>query len=168
VADPFVVTETEQAFLRELSRLKVSFMIVGLAAAALQGAPAVTQDIDLWFKDLSDPRIREALDKVGGIYVPPTQGTPPLFAGRSVAFFDIVLHMDGLRSFERELEGSTIVRIGPVRLRVLPLARIIASKKAANREKDRQVVPMLEDALMALQERALRRKIRNSPSGKAG
>jgi hypothetical protein len=28
--------------------------------AALQGAPVVTQDVDLWFEDLGDPGIREA------------------------------------------------------------------------------------------------------------
>ncbi|MBI4324951.1 MAG: hypothetical protein HY674_06770 [Chloroflexi bacterium] len=47
----------ELRFLRALLRRKVRFMVVGLSAAALQGAPVVTQDVDLWFKDLSDPRI---------------------------------------------------------------------------------------------------------------
>lgn len=148
--EPLIFTESEQAFLQELSRLKVSFMIVGLAAAALQGAPAVTQDIDLWFKDIGDERIREALRRVGGIYVPPTSATPPLFAGRNVALFDIVLRMDGLRSFDQELRGTKLIRIGKARVRVLSLARIIASKKSANREKDRLVLPVLEDALATL------------------
>src|SRR5689334_14692901 len=125
-------------------------MIVGLAAAALQGAPAVTQDIDLWFKDLDDPRIREALERVGGIYVPPTASTPPLFAGRSVALFDIVLRMDGLRSFDQESQASALVRLGGTKVRVLTLARIIASKRAANRAKDRLILPVLEDALATL------------------
>ena len=148
--EPLIFTESEQAFLRELSRLKVKFMIVGLAAAALQGAPAVTQDIDLWFEDLADPRIRQALERVGGIYVPPTAVTPPLFAGKNVALFDIVLRMDGLRSFASEIRDATQVRVGTSRVRVLPLARIIVSKKAANREKDRTVLPVLEDALATL------------------
>ena len=148
--EPPIFTESEQAFLRELTRLKVDFMIVGLAAAALQGAPAVTQDIDLWFKDLNDPRIREALERVGGIYVPPTASTPPLFAGKNVALFDIVLRMDGLRSFDRESRASALVRLGGTKVRVLTLARIIASKRAANRSKDRLILPVLEDALATL------------------
>jgi hypothetical protein len=150
VPDPLIFTEAEQAFLRELSRLKLDFMIVGLAAAALQGAPTVTQDIDLWFKDIGDQRIRRALQRVGGIYVPPTATTPPLFAGKSVALFDIVLRMDGLRSFDQELRHSTLMRIGRAKVHVLSLARIIASKKAADREKDRLVLPVLEDALATL------------------
>jgi hypothetical protein len=164
VPEPLIFTESEQTFLRELTRLKVDFMIVGLAAAALQGAPAVTQDIDLWFKDLGDRRIREALERVGGIYVPPTAATPPLFAGKNVALFDIVLRMDGLRSFDQELRDTTIVRIGRTRVRVLSLARIIASKKAANRAKDRLILPVLEDALATLKQ-AQRRRPRGGRSG---
>ena len=161
--DPLIFTESEQAFLQELSRLKVDYMIVGLAAAALQGAPAVTQDIDLWFKDIGDQRIRAALERVGGIYVPSTAATPPLFAGKNVALFDIVLRMDGLRSFDQELRDTTIVRIGKARVRVLPLARIIASKKASNREKDRLVLPVLEDALATLKRARSRRSRSRRP-----
>jgi hypothetical protein len=58
--------------------------------------------------------------------------------------------MDGLRSFDQELRGTTIMRIGRASVRVLPLARIIASRKASNREKDRLVLPVLEDALATL------------------
>jgi hypothetical protein len=157
VPQPLIFTESEQAFLRELARLRVDFMIVGLAAAALQGAPAVTQDIDLWFKDLGDPRIRKALERIGGIYVPPTAATPPLFAGKTVALFDIVLRMDGLRSFDQEVRNTTLVRIGRTKVRVLSLARIIASKKAANRAKDRLILPVLEDALATLKQARRRR-----------
>ncbi|MGB7747091.1 MAG: hypothetical protein WBN75_07380 [Verrucomicrobiia bacterium] len=39
-------------------------MVVGLSAAALQGAPVVTEDIDLWFDNLSDPKLMQALVKV--------------------------------------------------------------------------------------------------------
>lgn len=161
--DPLIFTESEQAFLRELSRLKVEYMVVGLAAAALQGAPAVTQAIDLWFNDISDQRIHEALRRVGGIYVPPTPATPPLFAGKNVALFDIVLRMDGLRSFDQELRSSTVMRIGKAKVRVLSLARIIASKRAANREKDRLVLPVLEDALATLQKARSRRPAGRRP-----
>ena len=64
MAAPSIFTEQEEGFLRELVRQRVEFMIVGLSAAALQGAPAVTQDIDLWFKDLADPKLTNALDRV--------------------------------------------------------------------------------------------------------
>ena len=74
----------EAAFLRELVREGVDFMIVGLSAAALQGAPVVTQDVDLWFKDIEHPGIKRALRKVGGSYVPPVRMHPPMFEGDAV------------------------------------------------------------------------------------
>ena len=150
MAAPAIFTEPEQAFLHELTHLKVEYMVVGLAAAALQGAPAVTQDIDLWFRDLADERIRTALKRVGGIYVPATAGTPPMFAGKSVALFDIVLTLDGLGGFDQEVRRARVVRIGRTKVRVLPLERIIASKKAANRPKDKAIVPVLEEALATM------------------
>ena len=153
MAAPSIFTDREQKFLRELVRRDVEFMIVGLSAAALQGAPAVTQDIDLWFKDLSDPRLMEALKKVGGVYVPPTGSTPPTFAGTAVALFDIVLRMDGIGGFDDEIENALDVRIGRTRVKVLRLTRIIASKKAANRRKDRMILPVLQDTAATLRER---------------
>ena len=146
MAAPSIFTERELAFLRELVRLRVEFMVVGLSAAALQGAPAVTQDIDLWFKNLGDPNLKKALDRVGGVYMPPTGSTPPLLAGPSVALFDIVLTLDGLQDFDEELEGSVEVPIGRTTIRVLSLERIIASTRAANRAKDRLILPVLEAA----------------------
>ena len=153
MAAPSIFTDREQKFLRELVRRDVEFMIVGLSAAVLQGAPAVTLGIDLWFKDLSDPRLMEALKKVGGVYVPPTGSTPPMFAGTAVALFDIVLRMDGIGGFDEELENALDVRIGRTRVKVLGLARIIASKKAANRRKDRMILPVLQDTAATLRER---------------
>ena len=144
-----VFTEQEIRFLQELSRQRVKFLIVGLSAANLQGAPAVTQDIDLWFRNLADPGIHRALAKVGGMYVAPTAFTSPMLAGKAVALFDIVLTMDGLCSFDKEYRSALKVRLGKATVRVLPLARIIASKRAANRPKDKLVLPVLEDALLA-------------------
>ena len=149
MAAPSIFTEKEQGFLRELVRQRVEFMVVGLSAAALQGAPAVTQDIDLWFKDLADPKLRKALDRVGGVggvYVAPTASTPPMLAGRSVALFDIVLTIDGLNDFDEELGHTLEISIGRTKVRVLSLGRIIASRRAANRDNDRLILPVLEAA----------------------
>lgn len=161
MAAPAIFTESEQSFLKELNRRGVDYIIVGLAAAALQGVPAVTQDIDLWFRDLSDPRIGQALKRVGGFYVPPTSTTPPMFGGKNVALFDIVMTMHGLRSFDHELKGAVSIRVGRMNLKVLSLERIIASKKAANRQKDRLVLPLLKDALAATKRPAASRNKRS-------
>jgi hypothetical protein len=153
VRTPGIFTAEEMAFLRELARGDVRFMVVGLSAAALQGAPAVTQDVDLWFRDLSDPRIARALRAVGGAYVPPIGANPPLFAGEAVELFDIVVAMHGLRSFDEEYAEALPVRLGDIEVMVLPLDRIVASKKALDRPKDRLVIPLLEDVLAVTEDR---------------
>ncbi|MFC1452094.1 hypothetical protein ACFLSJ_01965 [Verrucomicrobiota bacterium] len=150
MAEELIFSDEEAEFLKELRRQKVDFMIVGLAAAALQGAPVVTQDVDLWFRDLTDPGIRRALKAVGGTYVPPIELNPPMFAGRAVGLFDIVTHMHGLREFDQEKRNTIKVRLGRFRLPVLKLERIIAGKKATGRPKDKLAVPVLRDALKAI------------------
>lgn len=154
MAAPAPFSAREEAFLAVLVEEEVPFLVVGLAAAALQGAPAVTQDIDLWFADLSDPRFREALREAGVAYVAPGSNHPPLLAGGGADLFDIVLHPDGLAAFEKEAKRAVHVRLGEVEVPVLPLDRIIKSKKAAGRPKDRAILPVLEDALRVLRSRS--------------
>jgi hypothetical protein len=153
VGNPALVTDREARFLRALVEEGVDFLVVGLAAAALQGAPAVTQDIDLWFRDLSDPGLLRALRRVGATYIPPGPSHPPLLAGGDASLFDVVVNVEGLGTFAQEARRAQRVRIGDVEMRVLPLARVIASKRAANRPKDRAILPALEDALRVLRSR---------------
>jgi hypothetical protein len=145
------LSESELEFLRSLVTHNVRFMVVGLSAAALQGAPVVTQDVDLWFENLADPRIREALREVGGSYVPLMEMNPPMFAGGGLELFDIVLRMDGLGKFADELPHCIEVAIGEAKVKVLKTARILASKRAAGRKKDKLVIPVLEDSIAAQQ-----------------
>lgn len=158
MAENLIFSDKEAAFLRELVKQKVQFMIVGLSAAALQGAPVVTQDVDLWFKDLSDPGIKKALKKVGGAFVPPIGLNPPMFAGKSVQLFDIVTVMHGLDSFDDEIENTIELPIGQFSLKAIKLSRIIKSKEAVGREKNRLALPVLRDALATIEEMSKRRE----------
>jgi hypothetical protein len=151
VAAPLPFSESELRLLHILLKRKVRFMVVGLSAATLQGAPVVTQDVDLWFERLGDPSISRALQEVGAAYVPPGNFNPPMFAGEGAELFDIVLRMDGLGTFADELENCVEVPLGGQKLKVLALERILASKIAANRAKDKLTIPVLRDALAAMQ-----------------
>jgi hypothetical protein len=142
-----LVTENELRLLRALVKHDVHFLLVGLSAAALQGAPVVTQDVDLWFEDLSDARLSAALKEVGAAYVPPMMLNPPMLAGSGTEMFDIVLRMDGLADFSKEWELAKTILLGDVKVRVLPLERILKSKTVANRPKDRLVIGVLQDVL---------------------
>lgn len=152
MAEESIFSDKEIAFLRELNREKVDYMIVGLSAAALQGAPVVTQDVDLWFSDLADQGIRNALQRVGGTYIPPIGQNPPMFTGEAVKLFDVVTHMHGLGVFEEEIQNTIKIPLGRIKVRVLKIERIIASKEATGREKDRLAIPVLKDALIAIRE----------------
>src|SRR5712675_2219144 len=48
------LTAAERTFLAELDRLGVRFMVVGMSGALIQGARGATEDIDLWFEDVTD------------------------------------------------------------------------------------------------------------------
>jgi hypothetical protein len=146
------LSSAEAAFLAALDQRGVRYLVVGMSAALMQGVRGSTEDIDLWFASLADDRIAEAARSVGGFLVTRTQ--PPLLGGPFGERFDIVTHMSGLPSFESEYENAKVVDLGNVRVSVLPLDRILLSKRAANREKDRLAVALIEQTLKLL--RALR------------
>jgi hypothetical protein len=126
-------------------------MVVGLSAATLQGAPVVTQDVDLWFENLGEQKISRALREVGAAYVAPSAINPPMLAGAGAELFDIVIRMDGLGTFADEVKNCVEIPLGREKLKVLPLERILVSKLAANRAKDKLAIPVLRDALAVTQ-----------------
>ncbi|MCZ7634669.1 MAG: hypothetical protein M5U12_00480 [Verrucomicrobia bacterium] len=140
-----------------LLKHKVRFMVVGLSAATLQGAPVVTQDIDLWFENLGEPKMSQALREVGAAYVPPSINNPPMLAGEGAELFDIVIRMDGLGGFADEIKHCVHIPLGRQKLKVLSLERILASKIATNRAKDQLTIPVLRDALATTRSARLRR-----------
>jgi len=113
----------------------------------LQGAPVVTQDVDLWFEKLGDLKISRALQKVGAAYVPPSPVNPPMLAGKGAELFDVVLKMDGLETFAKEFKRCIEIPLRGQKLKVLSLERILASKMAANRPKDKLTIPVLRNAM---------------------
>jgi hypothetical protein len=77
--------------------------------------------------------------------------TPPGISGPGIDQIDVVWHCDGLNDFTTEYERSLELEIAPgMILKVLPLERIIVSKRAAGRRKDKAVLPMLQDVLKTL------------------
>lgn len=145
--DAASLSESEQRFLQALGDLGVRYLVVGMSAALLQGARGATEGIDLWFHDLSDPRIGEAAHRSGGFWV--TRSEPPMLGGMGERF-DVVTTMSGLPDFDEEYARAKEFSVDGVALKVLPLERIIASKRAANRSKDQVVLQNLELTLKLL------------------
>lgn len=142
------VSDAEIVFLKELARRRVKFMIVGMSAAVIQGADLGTEDIDLWFESLSDPRLDEAARAAGGVIA--WRANPPMITGRGLDHIDLVIRCDGLRAFDVEYAAAIEAEAFGVKVKVLPLRRVISSKKAANRLKDQAVLPALRAALAAI------------------
>ena len=147
--DALALEPSEHAFLEALQRLGVRFLIIGMSAALLQGARGVTEDVDLWFERLDEPAIGEAARAANGFWISGSFGMrPPGLGGFGLEDrFDVVLTADGLADFATEYAAARTVLVDGLELRVLPLARILTSKRTANRAKDRAQIPALEAAL---------------------
>ena len=139
----------EHRFLQALDELGIPYLIVGASAAVMQGAPLVTQDIDLWFENRLDPRLHEAAKHAGGVYVPGNFGMMPTQVGGGAIGdrIDVITTAHGLDAFAIEYDRARVLDLDGLSVRVLPLDRIIASKRAAGRPKDLAVLPALEATL---------------------
>ena len=147
--DDFALTPAERTLFAALTCRGIRFILVGMGAAVLEGAPIATQDLDLWLERLDDERIALAAADAGGFWVPGFGMQPPSFGGTGLDRLDVVLTAHGLDSFNEEY-GRAIERdVEGVLLRVLPLERVIQSKKATRRAKDLAQIPALEAALLA-------------------
>ena len=123
-----------------------------MAAAALEGAPFATQDIDIWFATIDDDRIHEAARDAGGFWISEFGVQPPAFGGDDLSRIDVVLTAHGLESVDADYESAVDHVLDGLSLRVLPLARVIASKPSTGRQKDKAQLPGLEATLAARQE----------------
>ena len=81
-----------------------------------------------------------------------------MLAGTHTEPFDLVISMSGLGTFAEEITHAEDIRIGKLRLKVLSLERILASKTAANRPKDRLTVPVLQNVLHTLAAKRSRKR----------
>jgi hypothetical protein len=150
----FVFSPAERTFFEALNASGVRFMLVGMSAAVMQGASGATDDMSIWFEDVSDARIGQAARTAGGFYASGSFGmTQPLLGGDALGTrLDVVTHMSGLGKFADEWPHTRELTLDGVPLRVLLLRRIIASKRASGRLKDNAQLPALEAALAAIED----------------
>lgn len=153
MVDSPVLSDPERRLLQELVARRVRFLVVGMSAALLQGARGSTEDIDLWFADVTDPAIAASVRAAGGIWISGSFGLgPPRIGGDALGDrFDVVTTMSGLPDFDAELVAAIREVVDGVELPVLPLRRILASKRAAGRPKDLAAIPAIEDALAIIE-----------------
>ncbi len=78
---------------------------------------------------------------------------PPAVGGQGLDRVDFVLTASGLEPFDHEFARACEYELDGLRVKVLPLERVIASKRAANRAKDSAQLSMLEATLAARRSR---------------
>lgn len=103
-----------------------------MTGAVLQGVPAVTFDVDLWV-DLPPRqyiRLLNLSSKLGGEII---ANTVVAFAGELTVNF--VYSVTGLQSFKTEFRSANRVLWENHKVPVLPLERILASKRACGRQR---------------------------------
>lgn len=147
--DDFALTPAERALFAALRSRGVKFLVIGMSAAVLEGAPVATQGIDLWFESLDTDQITLAAQDAGGFWISGFGMQPPAFGGDGLSRVDVVLTAHGLGSFADEYAGGVEREIEGVVVRILPLDRVIASKRSTARPKDAAGLPALEATLRA-------------------
>jgi predicted nucleotidyltransferase len=137
-----------------LNSQKLEAVLIGNAAAAMQGAPVTTLDFDFMFRDTPTNlrKLKAVAASLDAMILRPFYPVSKLYrvvddASGLQADFMPVIH--GVRSFEGLRSRASEHAIGKVVVKVASLADIIASKKAAGRERDLAVLPVLEKTLKA-------------------
>lgn len=136
---------------RALTGARLEAVLIGNAAAALQGAPVTTVDFDFFFRKTAPnlKKIRALADALHATVMRPYYPASDLYRvvrddGLQV---DFMAAIHGIRSFEGVRDRATTVEIEGTPIRVASLADIIKSKKAAGRPRDLAVIGVLEKAL---------------------
>lgn len=155
--------------IRELTDAGVEFIVVGGAAAVLQNAPIVTEDVDIVHRRTTEniARLTEVLERLDAYF----RGDPARrklrprasdFAGHGhillqtdLGKLDVLCEISGQRGYEELAEHTLEVEDGSLRVQVLDLPMLIRVKAEANRPKDRLVLPVL---LATLEERRKRQQ----------
>ena len=146
--EDFALTAAERRLFQALDERGVRFLVIGLSAAVLEGAPVATQDVDIWLERI-DERVAQAAADASGFWISGFGVQPPAFGGPDLDRIDVVLTAHGLNDFATEYEGSVVREVDGIQLRVLPLERVIASKRVTNRPKDVAALPVLEATMAA-------------------
>jgi predicted nucleotidyltransferase len=137
---------------RLLQRHGLEAILIGNAAAALQGAPVTTLDFDFLFRKTPANlrKLRAFAAELGAVILRPYYPVSSLYRvardedGLQLDFMSVI---HGVRSFEGLRKRARLMRFDGGQLRVARLRDIIKSKRAAGRPRDRAVLEVLETTL---------------------
>jgi hypothetical protein len=137
---------------RHMRAVNLEAVLIGNAAAALQGAPVTTVDFDFLFRRTTRnlAKLKTLARALGAVVLRPYYPASDLYRvvrdddGLQV---DFMATIHGVRSFEGLRARAEQVEIDDVTILVAPLPDIIRSKRAARRPRDMAVLDILEKTL---------------------
>jgi len=137
-----------------LNKHRVETILIGNAAAALDGAPVTTDDLDFLFRPTPKNigKLEEIVREVGSSLTQPHYPLSHLYRfvePQSGVQIDLMGTVYGVRSFESLRSRATRTTIDGHPVTVASLGDVIAMKRAANRKKDLAVLPVLEETFRA-------------------
>ncbi len=146
-AEPLLVVIAHTLAVRRLEAV-----LIGNAAAAVQGSPVTTMDFDFYFRKTSAnlAKLKRVADDLDAMVLRPYYPASQLYRmtrDRDGLQLDFMAKIDGIRSFESLRARATAVPFGPHTLLVASLSDIIKSKESAGREQDLAVLPILRRTL---------------------
>ena len=137
---------------RVLNEQGLEAILIGNAAAALDGAPVTTLDFDFLFRKTPGNlrKLKAVAKSLDAILLRPYYPVSGLFRiqrDEDTLQVDFMSRIDGVRSFPALGRRARRVDFGGYALLVADLGDIIKSKRAAGRPRDRAVLEILEKAL---------------------
>jgi len=135
-----------------LADVRLEAILIGNAAAAIQGAPVTTLDFDFMFRatPANLAKLKKFAHQLEAVIFRPYYPASALYRVMNEdrglqADFMPVIH--GVKSFESLRSRAEKIRLGKRELWVAHLSDIIASKRAAGRPRDKAVLEILEKTL---------------------
>lgn len=155
------VRQSSDAIILGLHQAGVAFIVVGGAAAVMQGAPVITEDLDIVHQRTPEnvERLLAWLLAHGAHHrfdpanrrLPPKEdallGNGHLNLQTTLGKLDVLCELGLGEGYDEILADTVVLDGGPCPVRVLGLPRLIAVKARAGRPKDRAVLPVLAATL---------------------
>ncbi len=135
-----------------LAAVRLEAILIGNAAAAIQGAPVTTVDFDFMFRTTPPnlAKLKRFAHQLEAMIFRPYYPASALYRvvnderGLQADFMPVI---HGVKSFNSLRSRAEKMQFGAHGLWVASLADVIASKRAAGRQRDRAVLDILEATL---------------------
>jgi predicted nucleotidyltransferase len=135
-----------------LAAVRLEAILIGNAAAALQGAPVTTVDFDFMFRStpVNLAKLKKFARRLDAMIMRPYYPVSALYRvmnddrGLQTDFMPVI---HGVKSFNSLRSRAEKIQLGGHSLWVASLTDIIASKRAAGRPRDKAVLDVLEKTL---------------------